>query len=141
MLYSCSLKSIKSYTSVLPPPKDGGLPSIFTAPSSAFDNVPSYDPDEVLADANADADAVASCCTSANWLIAFVVTRLFCTSCEKISAVGVIPRPSSGTGCMCAATGGTSAAPMDPGDPAAAPSIASVLQISNVNMNAFRLLL
>ena len=61
MLYICYLKSIKSYTSVFPPPKSGGRPSIFTAPSRALDNIPSYDPDVLD-----DADAVASCCTSAN---------------------------------------------------------------------------
>ena len=61
ILYNCSLKSIKSYTSVFPPPKIGGRPSIFTAPSRALDNVPSYDPGKLD-----DADADASWCTSAN---------------------------------------------------------------------------
>ena len=70
--------------------------------------------------------------------MAFVVTRLFCTNCVRISAVGVIPSPSSGIGCICAATGGTSA-PIDPGEPAA--SIASVLKISIVNTNSLILLL
>ena len=59
MLYNCSLKSIKSYNSVFPPPKIGGRPSILAAPSRALDSVPSYDPVELD-------DADASWCTSAN---------------------------------------------------------------------------